>query len=35
MEARLMRVTSAMGDLARLTSAAAIEVAEEHERDEA
>jgi len=35
MEARLMRVTTAMGDLARLTAAAAIEVAEEHERDEA
>ena len=35
MEARLMRVTAAMGDLARLTAAAATEVAEENERDEA
>jgi len=35
MEARLMRVTSAMGDLARLTAAAATEVAEENERAEA
>ena len=35
MEARLMRVTTAMGDLARLTAAAATEVAEENERDEA
>jgi len=35
MEARLMRVTAAMGDLARLTAAAATEVAEENERAEA
>jgi hypothetical protein len=30
-----MRVTGAMADLARLTAAAATEVAEENERDEA
>jgi hypothetical protein len=35
MEARLMRVTTAMADLARLTATAATEVAEENERAEA